>query len=106
MIKVNVSYQNLEVSQITVKGHAFYDTLGKDIVCASVSSMVTITINNILALDSEAITYQNGDGFITIKINNNNKIALKLIEVLIMMLKELAQEYPKNIKIGGLKWNF
>ena len=35
-----------------------------------------------------------------------DKTALKLIEVLIIMLKELAQEYPKNIKIGGLKWNF
>ena len=35
---------------ISISGHAMYDTLGKDIVCASVSTMVTVTVNAILKI--------------------------------------------------------
>ena len=39
MIKVNI-----EDKLITIKGHANYDDKGKDIVCASVSSIVITTL--------------------------------------------------------------
>ena len=74
MIKVNCVVSNGLISKISIKGHADYDTLGKDIVCAAVSSIVTTTINNVIALN-----------------------------VMLNMLKELATDYPQNIKIGGLK---
>ena len=43
MIKVNIKN-----NEITVSGHANYDDYGKDIVCASVSSLVISTVNAIL----------------------------------------------------------
>ena len=43
MIKVNVKNKNGKVYEIVVKGHAGYDDYGKDIVCASVSTMMITT---------------------------------------------------------------
>ena len=51
MIKVIVKKRDNKISQIVVKGHANYDTFGKDIVCASVSTMMITTINCINVLD-------------------------------------------------------
>ena len=40
MIKVIINK-----NQINITGHALYDTVGKDIVCASVSSIIYTTVN-------------------------------------------------------------
>lgn len=93
MIKVNIKEK-----QITIKGHANYDELGKDIVCASVSSMVITTVNAILRVDNEAIRYSDNDGVI-IDIIKNDEIVNKLINNLIDLLRELEKQYPKYIEI-------
>ena len=59
MIKVNYVVSNNLIKSVSIKGHAFYDTYGKDIVCAAVSSIVTTTINDILALTEDKIKYDN-----------------------------------------------
>lgn len=93
MIKVNIKEK-----QIVIKGHANYDELGKDIVCASVSSMVITTVNAILRIDNEAIKYSDGDGVI-IDIIKDNEIVNKLIINLISLLEDLKKQYPKYIEI-------
>ena len=100
MIKVSIKNKNNLIKEIKIIGHADYDEYGKDIVCASVSSLATTTINDILVLDKEAISYKVKDGNISIT-NNDSELADKLLNVLINSLKELANDYPKNIKIGG-----
>lgn len=93
MIKVNIKEK-----QIVIKGHANYDELGKDIVCASVSSMVITTVNAILRIDNEAIKYSDNDGVI-IDIIKDNEIVNKLIINLISLLEDLKKQYPKYIEI-------
>ena len=93
MIKVNIKEK-----QIVIKGHANYDELGKDIVCASVSSMVITTVNAILRIDNEAIKYSDSDGVI-IDIIKDNEIVNKLIINLISLLEDLKKQYPKYIEI-------
>ena len=56
MIKVE-----LKDNLITIKGHAGYDDKGKDIVCASVSSIVITTINGIIEINPDAIDYSDLD---------------------------------------------
>ena len=68
--------------------------------------MATTTINNILTLDNKAITYDTNEGNLSITVNSDNEVADKLLNNMLNMLKELELDYPKNIKIGGLKWNF
>lgn len=103
MIKVNYEVSNNLIKSVSIKGHAFYDTYGKDIVCAAVSSIVTTTINDILALTEDKIKYDTQDGNVLITVVSDNEVVEKLLNVMLNMLKELASDYPKNIKIGGLK---
>lgn len=103
MIKVNYVVSNNLIKSVSIKGHAFYDTYGKDIVCAAVSSIVTTTINDILALTEDKIKYDTQDGNVLITVVSDNEVVESLLNVMLNMLKELASDYPKNIKIGGLK---
>ncbi len=93
MIKVSIKQK-----QIIIKGHANYDKLGKDIVCASVSSMVITTVNAILRIDNDAIKYSDNNG-VTIDIIKDDEITNKLINNLIDLLEELEKQYPKYIEI-------
>ena len=93
MIKVSI-----KKNQIIIKGHANYDELGKDIVCASVSSMVITTVNAILRIDNDAIKYSDNNG-VTIDIIKDDEIVNKLINNLIDLLEELSKQYPKYIEI-------
>lgn len=103
MIKVNCVVSNGLIERLSIKGHADYDTLGKDIVCAAVSSIVTTTINNIITLEENTIKYDTKEGNVCITVLRNSDVTNKLLNVLMNMLKELATDYPQNIKIGGLK---
>ena len=93
MIKVSI-----KKNQIIIKGHANYDELGKDIVCASVSSIVITTVNAILKINHEAIKYNDNKG-VTIDIIKDDEIVNKLINNLIDLLEELSKQYPKYIEI-------
>lgn len=99
MIKVSYK-ENKLINEVKIEGHAMYDNFGKDIVCSSVSSIATTTINNILALDKDAIIYDCNEAYILIT-NKDSEMASKLLKQMIKMFKELEQDYPKNIKIGG-----
>ena len=94
MIKVNC-----KDNKIVISGHANFADYGKDIVCASVSSIVTTSINAIYLFDSEAITYHDDSGVITIELLSNEQSISKLILNMFNMLKDLERQYPKNIKV-------
>ncbi len=94
MIKVKIDNNKIEVS-----GHAYFDDIGKDIVCASVSSIVITTINAIIEIDEDAILYEDLDNKILIEILKEDEVVMKLINNMIFMLEGLEKDYPKNIKI-------
>ena len=96
MIKVNIKNK-----VITVTGHANYDEYGKDIVCASVSSLVISTVNAILKFDENAISYQEEKDKLVINILKEDEITKKLIGNMVDMLNELSIQYPENIKVIG-----
>jgi len=93
MIKIKILKDYIEV-----KGHANYDDIGKDIVCASVSSIIITTINAIVRIDSTSIDYNDNDG-VYIKVLKHTDVIDKLIENLESLLLELEKQYPKHIEI-------
>lgn len=95
MIKVDLREEN----KIVITGHSGYDELGKDIVCASVSSIVVTTINAIIDFDETAIEYTDKNDKTSIEIVKNDNITNKLINNMIFMLSTIEKDYPKNIKI-------
>lgn len=94
MIKVKVLPE-----EIIIEGHAMYDDYGKDIVCASVSSIVTTTVNACLSFDKKSISYKQEKDKFSILLNQHDNITNKLVENMIYLLKELENDYPKNIRI-------
>lgn len=93
MIKVKT-----KVNEVIISGHANFDNYGKDIVCASVSSLVTAVVNNIFSINKEALVFNDDGNKITIEVNND-ELCLKLLHNLVDMLNDLAKSYPKNIKV-------
>lgn len=84
---------------ITLTGHAGFDEYGKDIVCASVSSIVITSINACLRIEDNSLDYKEEQDKLTIKVISKSKVIRLIIENMIMMLEELASTYKKNIKI-------
>ena len=98
---IEISYKKVNIINVVkISGHANFADYGKDIVCCAVSSIVTTTINDIIALDKDAIKYEVSDGDILIT-NNDSEMASKLLDNMLRELSELESSYPKNIKIGG-----
>ncbi len=98
MIKVILTKKDDNVNKVIINGHADYDDFGKDIVCAAVSSTVITTINILLSLDNQSISYNDSRGLI-IEVLKNDMTTKKIINVLISNLYELEKAYPKNIQI-------
>ena len=94
MIKVEVTRDI-----ISIHAHAMYDDFGKDIVCAAVSSIVMTSVESVAAFDKEAIDVNEEKDKVEIIINSHSQITDKLILTMLNLLKELANKYPKNIKI-------
>lgn len=96
MIKIK-----FDKDKISIKGHSGYDVIGKDIVCASVSSIVITSINAIIRIDEKAISYKQDEGFIEINILKHSEIVDLLILNMKELLKELQIQYDEYIKIQG-----
>ncbi len=100
MIKVNIKNKNGKVYEIVVKGHANYDDYGKDIVCASVSTIAITTINAIIEFDKDSINVEESVGYLKINILKHTKETDTLISNMNKLFEELELKYPKNIKIN------
>lgn len=94
MIKVNIK-QNI----IIITGHSGYDEYGKDIVCASVSSIVITSVNAALKLENNSLEYIEEKDKLTINILSNKENIKIIIENMIDLLEELSLTYKENIKI-------
>ena len=99
MIKVKVEKKQAKYKKITITGHALYDDYGKDIVCAAVSSIVTTTVNGILALDKGSLSYMVSKMGMKIDLKNEDQTTQILIKNMISLLKELEGNYPDNIEV-------
>ena len=98
MIKVRISKNNNIIESIRCSGHAGYADYGKDIVCASFSTMIITTINAILEIDKNAISYTDNNDLEIINIKKDN-ITNSLLNNLVNMIYELKENFDKNINI-------
>ena len=99
MIKVRVEKKCANFEKISILGHAMYDDYGKDIVCSAVSSIVTTTVNGLLSLDRESISYLVSNKGMTITIKATDRTTQILIRNMISLLKELEKNYKENVEV-------
>lgn len=94
MIKVIYNDNTIKIS-----GHADYAEYGKDIVCASVSSIITTVVNCVMNIDKDSITYQDDGKTIIITKINKNEVVNTIFTTMIDILKDLENQYKENIKV-------
>ena len=100
MTKVMIKKDHIEI-----EGHTMFDYHGKDIVCAAISSIVITTVNGILTIDDEAIEYISKPGNVILDIKKHDEITNKLINNMKDLLRELQNQYPKNIKVEEVHYD-
>ena len=89
-------------------GHTGYDDIGKDIVCASVSSVTFCALNGIEKVLNIDFGYQQGDGYLffvlpdDLEKSQRDKINI-LLESMYLFLRELEIQYPNNLQISELE---
>ncbi len=96
MIKVvyNNDYKNLKIT-----GHAGYADQGKDIVCASASSIILSSVNLAIEFNKD-VKYTDDLNKIEIINNTNDENVRKVFSNMITCLEDLERQYPDNIKIS------
>ena len=95
MIKISI-----KDDEIIISGHANYEDYGKDIVCASISTIAITTINAIIEFDKDSIEVEEKEGYLKINILKHTKEVDTLISNMNKLFNELELKYPKNIKIN------
>lgn len=99
MIKIKVNYDLSYIKSFKVTGHAGYDIHGKDIVCASVSTLVIASINLALKLNENSVKVIQKEGLIDAEVLICDEVINKVFQNMIDMLKELEETYKNNVKI-------
>ena len=95
MIKYSIHYSEQII--VKVSGHADYSEKGTDIVCASVSSMLTMTVNLIDNLGYKFDNVKMESGNTEFCVSNNN-VTKGIVTTLEELLDSLVNKYPNNIK--------
>ncbi|MBQ6492664.1 MAG: ribosomal-processing cysteine protease Prp [Erysipelotrichaceae bacterium] len=86
-------YRSLDVS-----GHAEFGEYGKDLVCASVSSIMFGFMNALDAL-GENVTISQSDNRITIIDQSGSEVIQDYFELVIMQLKTIEESYGDFIRV-------
>ena len=104
MIKIKFIKRNNNFLSFEISGHANNGKHGEDIVCAAVSATSTMVLNGLLEVMSLKFHYEYKDGYIycdlsQLDINTLSRSDIQnSLKMLNIFLKELAVEYPRNIK--------
>ena len=98
MIKAVYEVKNDLYTKLSVSGHAEYDESGKDLVCASVSSIMFGFMNALDMLD-EDVTIKQLTNKITITNNSNSEMVQDYFELVMVQLKTIEESYRDFIKV-------
>ena len=100
MTTITIKKKDDKYHYIRVEGHTEYADEGYDIVCASISCICITTINALISIDEECVVYTEKDGFLELGIMKHDTVIDKLIENMLNLLMQLAEDYKDFIKIS------
>lgn len=101
MITASFFKSNGKFKNFRINGHSGYAEEGSDIVCAAVSAMAMLTINNItdsFGIPAEVTADEEGP-VIDFRLKSDDERACALIAGLWRELAALANDYPENIRV-------
>ena len=93
-MKIKILKENNKFQSVIFQGHA-----NSKIVCAAISAILISHLNCILAFDENAIEYKEEKDLVTVNFIKDNSYLSVIIKNLMRMIKEMQEEYPKDILI-------
>lgn len=104
MTKIEILRKKGSIVKYSAKGHANFANQGEDIVCAAISSNLQLPLGGITEILHLFPKFEISDGFIDVDLRgldlqDKKKEVEILLESMTLMLKELAKEYPKYLKL-------
>ncbi len=99
MIRIIVNVDGLNVSSVTIKGHANAAKKGEDLVCAGVSSIGIGTLNALDLLVSKDTREKLSEGFISIEVVKSNPTIQTILQTMIIQLETMQHAHAKYITI-------
>lgn len=92
---IDIKFSTKPLYKLTLKGHAEYNNEGNDIVCASVSALVSTLA---IYLDGKAnIRLNAGDSSIECEVTECDKA---VFDAIVVGLEVLANTYKKNLRFS------
>ena len=87
---------------ISIKGHANYAPIGKDIVCSGVSALIQTLIQSVEELTTDKIEYIMSPGSVDIKYRNLSESAQLLVNSFFVGIGLIADTYPNHVSLTEL----
>ena len=98
MIKVRVIKDKDLIKSIEARGHANFDVIGKDIVCAGVSAILVGGLNAMEQLSCSSLDYKMNEGHLLVNVAADERMQ-QIAQVMIIQLLTIEDSYPKNVHI-------
>ena len=98
MISAKYEVKDNQYLSLEVSGHAEYDESGKDLICASVSSIMFGLMNALDALHEDVEIKQLTNTITIINHSNSNNVQ-DYLELTMMQLKTIEESYGDFIKV-------
>lgn len=99
MVKAEFYKTSGTFSGFRISGHTGYAPRGRDIVCASVSSAVQLTVNMLYEFKVGIRASSEGGAVTCIVKNAGDDISSRIIRQLMHHFELILEEFPKTIKI-------
>ena len=99
MIRTVFRLHENRVTGFSVKGHSGTAARGSDIVCAAVSSAAYMTVNTLTEIMGLQPEIEVRDGYLHCFLTEESDGAGDILAGFRLHMRELAEQYPKAIKI-------
>lgn len=101
MISAEFRIEKNRYLAFAVSGHAMFASYGQDVVCASVSSAVQLTVNGVTEIlkISARVTVSESEISMELPQGCESEAANAFMCALCLQLQLLAEDYPKNLKL-------
>ena len=105
MTKAVVIRKNGKIVSAEVKGHSGYEDEGKDIVCAALSTAVQAAILGLLKVVGVRLDYTiDKKGYLKFNLSGEIPAGLRhdcdiVLETMLLVLQDIAEGYPRHVKL-------
>ncbi|MDR3186336.1 MAG: ribosomal-processing cysteine protease Prp [Christensenellaceae bacterium] len=107
MTTINVVRKEGRIIRVEASGHSNYAIIGKDIVCAAISTVLQGTILGLIEVAKVKTDKAMSDGNLSFSVSDTNistrHSADIILETMCVVLKDIARCYPSHLKLEDSK---